>query len=122
MMGLTKRQSSAFDFIVAYIAEHKISPSLDEIQRHLGDKSKSSASRLVHAMKDRGVIGFNPRQARSITVLKHSIPAEPPLVLPPTIKADLDAFCRERGEDPLSVIADAVALHLDSFQVQEVAA
>ena len=122
-MGLTARQRAALDFIAAYIAQHRVPPTLAEIRDHLGCRSKSRVHALLAALKERGHIDFLARRARSIALIEHHAATGAATVaatafLPPRLRAELAAFCAQHGEAPLSVIADAVALHLDSVQVR----
>jgi repressor LexA len=66
----TKKQKEAYDFIHAYIDEHGISPTYDEIQEGMGLKSKSNVVEYVVQLKKRGWIDFIPNHARSITIIK----------------------------------------------------
>lgn len=55
--GLTRRQTDARDFIRRYAAENDgVSPSFDDIRAGLGLKSRSSVSRLVTELEQRGAI------------------------------------------------------------------
>jgi SOS-response transcriptional repressor LexA len=116
-MGLTAKQRDAFDFIARTIAQHGVPPSLSEIRDHLGCRSKSWVHTLLAALKERGCIDFLPNRARSITLLKQDAATAATSVLPPRLRAALAAFCVRHGEDPVSVVADAVALHLDGLEV-----
>lgn len=53
---MTKRQKQLLDFIAAYIGEHGICPSYDEMRDALGLKSKSNINRIVVALIDRGYL------------------------------------------------------------------
>lgn len=66
--GLTKRQRELLLFIKAYQEEHDITPSYQEMMEAVGLKSKSGVSKLVHALKERGMIWFLHNRARSIVV------------------------------------------------------
>lgn len=116
-MGLTAKQRAALDFIAAYIAQHRVPPSLAEIRDHLGCRSKSWVHALLAALKERGHIDFLPRRARSITLIEHDAATAIASLLSPRPRAELAAFCAPHGEDPKSIIADAVALHLDSVRI-----
>jgi len=55
--GLSKRQNDALNFIRSYAAENDgISPSFDDIREGLNLKSRSSVSRLVAELEQRGAI------------------------------------------------------------------
>lgn len=116
-LGLTKPMREVLDFIIAYTAEHGVSPSFQEIADLTGRRGKGNVHRITYALCQRGYIDFLPGCARSITVL-----ALPLVILPPTVQADLDRFCQATGESPADVIADAVRLHLDECALDAAAA
>ena len=71
MMGLTPRMKEAFDFIDGHLTRTGgISPSYDEIAEGLGVASKSSAWRLVSALRERGYISQMRGRVRSFSILK----------------------------------------------------
>ena len=116
-MGLTQRQAACLASIRTYIAAHGRSPTYAEIAAALGGGSKSTVTRLLRALKQRGRIDFTRCASRSITLR-----ADPACDggwsgwgLPADLQARLDALCAQTGDDPASVIADAVALHIDAF-------
>lgn len=114
--GLTRRQRDTLDFIVAYQAEHRVSPSFTDIRIGLGAASNNGVHRLVHGLKERGYIDLTPGRWRSIVVREH-----PAFILPSDTLAKLYAFCRATGDDPASVVADAVTLHLDECALEAAA-
>ena len=67
--GLTAHQKRVLEYLVAFIAEHGIAPSYDQIQAHLGLKSKSSVHRVIHELEERGAIQRLPNRARAITII-----------------------------------------------------
>ena len=115
-MGLTRRQADCLAAIKAHIAERGISPSYHEIAAALGVRSLSTVNRLLRALKQRGHINFIPTAARSIT-LRRPDAAQP---LPASLQARLDALCAQTGDDPVSIIHDAVDLFLDQYEAAEV--
>ena len=66
---MTPRQKDCYDFIVAYIEEHTISPSYAEIANGIGIKSKSSVLRLLKGLKERGKISRLAHHTRAIMIL-----------------------------------------------------
>lgn len=54
--GMTKRQHETLTFIEAFIDANGYSPSFQEVKDHLGLASKSGVHRIVHALKDRGLL------------------------------------------------------------------
>lgn len=75
MITMTKRQKDAYDFIRSYIDEKGFGPSYDEIMKALGLNSKSGVHRIIHGLKERGVLSQRPYLARCIEI-KQSYDAE----------------------------------------------
>lgn len=72
--GLTRVQQRAHETIADYIAEHGQSPTYEEIGQQMG-KNKSDIHRIVHFLKNRGVISVKGQAKRSIVMLVQ--PGEP---------------------------------------------
>lgn len=68
-MNLTRRQADLLEFIRAYIADHGIPPSFDEMMDGIGLHSKSSVHRLILAIEERGKIRRIPNRARVIDLV-----------------------------------------------------
>ncbi len=100
---MTIRQKDALDFIKAYIAEHGVSPTYDEIKVGLGLHSKCGINRLVMGLVERGFISHIPGLARSINLLDPDA-----YDLPNDVAGMLRAYCRQSGEAPAAVISQAV--------------
>lgn len=67
----TKRQLDAYEFIVAFTAEHRHAPSYDEIALGLGLASKSNTHRMVQALVGKGWIHRGSvSSVRSLTVVE----------------------------------------------------
>jgi len=73
---MTRQQSRLLQFIVEYQREHggDISPSLDEMGRALGLKSKAGIHRLLTRLEDAGRIARKPRRARSVRLVNPTVP------------------------------------------------
>jgi repressor LexA len=69
-VGLTARQLQLLDFIKAYIAEHGIAPSFDEMVVALGVSTKSVIHRHLKKLEGRGYILRIPALARAIHVFE----------------------------------------------------
>lgn len=68
--SMTKNQKLVFDFIVKFKFEHAdLSPSMREIADGCQMKSICGAHRACGALKERGIIDFIPRRARSIRIV-----------------------------------------------------
>lgn len=68
-MNITDRQEEVLRYIVAYIAQHRFSPSSRDIQKHFGFGSQTAAMNHVKALKRKGRITYQERTARTIVVL-----------------------------------------------------
>src|SRR4051794_23211090 len=80
--NITPRQRDAFEFIVRHIAEHRCSPSVDEIMRALELRSKSGAQRLLDGLVTRGLVRRLRNAKRSLTL---TLLNEPGCALPPHV-------------------------------------
>lgn len=109
--GLTACQAHALDVIKGLINGTGRSPSIREIVRALGIGSYGRAQELVNALVERGHLDRIPNRARTLTIRS----PDDGVRLPPDLQRTLTAYCAANGEDPASVVADAVALHLDEL-------
>jgi repressor LexA len=67
--GLTKRQAEALAFIGGFISANGYSPSYDEIATELAISSKSSVSRIMYELRERGAVDFIEGRPRSVHIL-----------------------------------------------------
>ncbi len=118
-VGLTQRQRDCLTAIKTHINVHGVSPSIKEIAIAMNSKSRGRVHSILVALQERGWISFLPRKVRSIVVVPDSGPL---YSLPPDVQRALRIYCVTHGEDPASVVADAVALHLDEAEEQRGAA
>ena len=65
---LTKRQKQTLDFIKKHIVQHDYAPSLEEIKKHLGLSSVSTAHYHVKALQDLGYLRKEENQPRALDV------------------------------------------------------
>jgi len=61
------------DFIRAYIRIHGVSPSYQVIAKSIGLSSKSNIHRIVHRLKQDGLIELKPYKFRSIKLVDQSV-------------------------------------------------
>jgi SOS-response transcriptional repressor LexA len=61
------------DFIRAYIRIHGVSPSYQVIAKSIGLSSKSNIHRIVHRLKQDGLIELRPYKFRSIKLVDQSV-------------------------------------------------
>lgn len=71
MIGLTRRQQDALNFLIDFHDQNGIYPSFDEIKDGIGLASKSGVHRLLTALEKRGYIRRLPDRARAIEVFSH---------------------------------------------------
>ena len=70
---MTDRWQLVLDFIKAYIKIHGVAPSYAVIAKGLGMKSKSNIHRIIHKLKDEGMVAVKPYQFNSIRVIDRSV-------------------------------------------------
>ena len=79
-MPITKKQKVALDFISAYKDKHGYAPSLEEIKKHLGLSSVSTAHHHVKALMDAGYLGKEENQPRAINIYQSEQMIQVPLL------------------------------------------
>lgn len=77
---LTKRQRQVLDFVQTYSSKHEVSPSLQEIAKHLKLSSVSTAHHHIQALRDKGYLYKEGNKARSINVFEGERLVKIPLV------------------------------------------
>lgn len=70
---MQEKHQLVLDFIKAYIRLHGVAPSYAVIARGLGMKSKSNIHRIIHKLKDEGLVAVKPYQFNSIRVIDRSV-------------------------------------------------
>ena len=68
---LTKRQKQVLDFIKAFIKKHDYAPSLEEVKKHLGLSSVSTAHFHVQALEQKGFLRKDDNRPRAIEISKN---------------------------------------------------
>ena len=53
---LTKRQKEVYDFLKAYMTEHGIAPTYEEIRRHFGFRSYNAVFKHLKQLESRGYL------------------------------------------------------------------
>jgi len=69
---MTKRRQLVLDFIRAYIRLHGVPPSYEVIAKGIGLKSKSNIHRIVHRLKDDGLLETKPYKFHAIKLVDTS--------------------------------------------------
>ncbi|WP_026581011.1 LexA family protein [Bacillus sp. J33] len=70
MRKLSKRQKETLEAINQYINKHNYPPAFRDIADMLGLKSPSTVSDLLHKLKDKGYISWEPTQPRTLRIIK----------------------------------------------------
>lgn len=76
---VTKRQRQVLDFVNNYTAKNHYSPSLEEIKKHLGLSSVSTAHYHIRTLQDMGYLRKATNQPRAIDVIGHETMLKIPL-------------------------------------------
>jgi len=77
---ITKKQKEVLDFIKKFKAKKKYAPSLEEIRRHLGLASVSTAHHYISALEDAGFLKREENQPRAIDVFEKEQMVQIPLL------------------------------------------
>lgn len=70
MRDLTRRQMEVLEAISEYINKHNYPPAFRDIADMLGIKSSSTISDLLHKLKNKGYISWEPTQPRTLRIIK----------------------------------------------------
>lgn len=109
-MGLTSRQAAALVAITEHVALHGVMPSRRTLAKAL-NCNPNNAARLAHGLVERGEVCAVSKGG----ALSGFGSAGVAVFIPPHLAAQLAAFCIDNSERLTSVVADAVALHLDAL-------
>ena len=105
MTGTTERQQQILDFIQAQQRQHGIAPTLREIARHFGFRSMTAAADHVRALRRKGFIAYEPRQARAYRVISPMQQHRNPVVDVPVYGAVPAGFAADRTQEPSGCIS-----------------
>jgi SOS-response transcriptional repressor LexA len=108
MSALTRVQAEALAFIRAFIKEHGISPTFEEIAAGVGLKSKGWAHGIVVALAERGALTFLPHRGRSIEIIPPPRAPEGIDFLPNQLAVWVRVVAAKAGVTPLDVVTEAV--------------
>ena len=70
---MTEKQELVLSFIKAYIKVHGVSPSYEAIADGLKMRSKSNIHRIVHKLKEHGLLTLQPHKFHSIKVVNKDL-------------------------------------------------
>lgn len=74
MIGLTPKQAEALAFIKRFLAEHRYSPSFEEIRDGIGYRSHGRVHEILKALEERRHIRRLKCRARAIEVVEKAYP------------------------------------------------
>lgn len=109
-MGLTQRMKDALDAVTKHVALHGSMPSRRQLASEIGC-NPNNAQRLIKSLIERGELN-SMTAGGPLTGFGHSGIA---VFVPHHLMSHLADFCASRGETIQSVVADAIALHLDEL-------
>jgi len=75
---LTYREMQVLDYIEQHISIHNVSPTLKEIQGHLGLKTDTSPDKIIKRLIKRGYLDKTPGRARSLRIIRDWKEIAPP--------------------------------------------
>ncbi len=104
---LTKRQKQALDFIKSYTQKKGYAPSLEEIARHLGLSSVSTAHHHVQSLEDLGYIQKIDHQPRSVAATAKAQAIEIPVL--GVIAAGQPIEAVETSDETITVTKDEMS-------------
>lgn len=74
---MTRRQKQVYDFILSYVEQHQISPTMQEIADHLGIKNRSNVHAFLKKMEEHGLVKKSKTKlSRSIEIVTETKPCE----------------------------------------------
>ncbi len=92
--------------LLAFIREQaaiSVSPTVAEMAAALGLRSKSSVSRVLNQLEDRGHVQRMRHRARSVQIVESDSTS-----LTPATEALLARYCEETGRSQRDVLAEAI--------------
>src|SRR4030042_4586499 len=76
----TKKQTQVFDFVKKFIKEKRYAPSQEEIRRHFGFASKSTANYYLKKLEEEGLLDKKEYKSRAIDIRKNEPLIQIPLL------------------------------------------
>jgi repressor LexA len=70
-MRMSKQK--VLDFIKSHIRQYGVSPSYEVIAKGVGMSSKSNIHRIVHRLRDEGLLDLKPYKFHSIRLVDRSV-------------------------------------------------
>ena len=113
---LTKRQKQTLDFITSFNRKRGISPSLEEIKRHLKLSSVSTAHHHVKKLQEAGYLQKEYNQPRAVSTRNEKVTIEVPLV--GTIAAGQPIEAIETFGETITVSKDEVGKYGKNYALR----
>ncbi len=113
---LTKRQKQTLDFITFFHKKRGISPSLEEIKKHLELSSVSTAHHHVKKLQETGYLQKEYNQPRSVSIRNEKTTIEVPLV--GTIAAGQPIEAIEVPNETITVSKDEVGKYGKNYALR----
>lgn len=113
---LTKRQKQALDFIKAFAQKRGYAPSLEEIARHLGVVSVSTAHHYVRALEDLGYLRKDDNQPRAIDIFRSEEMIKVPVLGRIAAGGPIEAI--EEREEIIAIPKSKLTRHGDFFALR----
>jgi SOS-response transcriptional repressor LexA len=66
-------KQKVLEFIKSHIRQHGVSPSYEVIAKGVGMSSKSNIHRIVHRLRDEGLLDLKPYKFHSIRLVDRSV-------------------------------------------------
>lgn len=103
MQSLTKKQKRVLDFVSTYIADNGISPTFEEIRKHLKLKAVSTVHEHIHSLREKGYLLKSEQPSRILLPKKKAKPIiEIPII--GRIAAGFPIEVIENTEDTVSIV------------------
>src|SRR3989344_165737 len=113
---ITKRQKQVFDFIASFLKKKGFSPSLEEIKKHLGLSSVSTAHHHVKKLQEAGHLKKEYNQPRAVSARDEKATIEVPLVGTITAGQPIDAI--EIPDETITVSKDEVGRYGNNYALR----
>jgi SOS-response transcriptional repressor LexA len=109
---VTRQQSTLLEYIARFQKENQYCPSFDEMAQALGLKSKSSISRMLDALAERGHIRKLTGLARAIEIVQSAPVATSPKSLDQEALETIMSLCQSGKDHPEILTAVRVIAEL----------
>lgn len=70
---MTEHQRAVLEFIQAYIKMKGFAPSMQDIATGMGLKSRSNIHRIIHTLKEKGLLVTTPHKVRTMKLRDRSV-------------------------------------------------